>query len=51
MTKEEYQDIIKLLKKLLFFSIPIIIWILIVLLIDPFNYFNNDNTFYFGIIR
>ena len=44
MTKEEYQDIIKLLKKLLFFSIPIIIWILIVLLIDPFNYFNNDNN-------
>ena len=44
MTKEEYQDIIKLLKKLLFFSIPIIIWILIVLLIDPFNYFNNNNN-------
>ena len=44
MKKEEYQDIIKLLKKLLFFSIPIIIWILIVLLIDPFNYFNNNNN-------
>ncbi|MEE2953718.1 MAG: hypothetical protein VX347_00930 [Bacteroidota bacterium] len=36
-------EVIKLFKKVIVFSIPILIWILVVLLIDPFNYFDNNN--------
>ena len=37
------KDVLKLCKKSILFSLPIFIWFLIVIFIDPFNYFNFSN--------
>ena len=33
----------KFLNKIIVFCIPFLIWILIVIVVDPFNYFNKIN--------
>ena len=38
------KDIRKLITNCCIFSIPIFIWVLILLLVDPFNYFSNNNV-------
>ena len=43
------QDLKKLIIRLGIFSIPIVLYVIVLVTIDPFNYFSDSNDFNFSL--